>query len=1022
MTARKISVVVTACITAFCVSAADRIWTGGGNDANWSTAANWGGTAPVASDTLIFGGTAKLESVNDLPEDTPFAGITFGSDAGAFTLSGNRITLGGNVTNLSTSTSAQTINLDMSLPETSVFYGSFSNGAITVNGSLSGAGGLTKTGPQTLTLTASNSYDGVTTVDNGILLVTHGNALGSTSGNTVVNGPSGGCLEISGSINVPEPLFLNKQRPGGKYHLYIRGGSNTLSGLVTCDSTRIHLGGGTALVFTGGLTNKYGYIVLNNPSGSTVAFYNTPVSSAVNRLYLEGTGLTIMGVSGSIWTVTEIASVATLRTDVANALPPASCFRFNNTLGKLDLNGIDQTVSELYNLSTGNILSAQPATLTVNQDTSTTYAGRLTGVVSLLKTGTGTLTLSNSQSTTTGDITVTNGTLAVAIDNSLGNSTNVTVLGGTLELKTQHGIADTANLSISNDGQVKIGAGLSERVGQLFINGVQMTSRTWGSTASGATHVDDTHFAGNGTIYVLNSPPVPSTEATWNGEGADTFLNTAANWQGNAVPLFDGTTRAIFGTGGTTATVNTAADLYGITFNRADNFTLADGDGALTLGAGGITAASPDTASRIYAITEDITLKENSTWHVATNEAGVTTLAVSGAIHDGPDSYSFNKTGAGTLILSGDSTYDGVTTVSDGALYVTHPNALGSTNGMTEVDSMAGAHLNLRGDINVAEPFLIIGQRPGAQHSIYNVSGSNTLSGPITRKLGSTGFRLHLASGTTLIVRGGLIGPGGSGWYVIRNNGKLLAFYDKPVIIASSDVVFFEALGTTVLGVSGNVWGQTKINSTGTLRTNVPNALPESSTLVIEHANTILDLNGFDQSISGIVNPCTGTITSAMPATLSVNQEAAATLASRLTGAVGLLKAGAATLALSNNLSTTTGDITVTDGTLAVALENSLGNSTNITVSGVAARLELRTSGGISDAAALKIADDGAKVNLLTGVNETVGWLYLGDKMQRVGTYGSTNSGATYKDDAYFSGTGILRVLHDRSGTLIKVR
>jgi len=1017
MTAKRLKIVLVMCVAAFCVRAADRIWTGGGGDGNWSTPANWGGTAPTTNDTLFFSGTTRLSSTNDLPEDIPLAGIIFNSGAGAFTLGGNRISLEGPVSNLSAS--AQTFSLGMALTGTRVFDAS--NGAITVNGAISGPGGLTKTGPQALTLSASNSYDGVTVVNNGLLGVTHGNALGSVNGNTEVNGASGGYLEISGGINVPEPLFLNKQRPGPKNILYVPGGSNILSGLITCDSTRIHSAVGTTLVFVGGLTNKAGYVVLNNPSGSTVAFYNTPISSPGNRLYLEGTGLTIMGVPGSIWTPTEIASTATLRTDVANALPPASPLRFNATGGKLDLNGFDQTVSELFHLGTGNILSARPATLTVNQGTTSTYAGQLAGVVNLLKAGTGTLILSNSLSVTTGDITVTNGTLAVAIDNSLGNSTNVTVLGGTLELRTQYGIADTARLSISN-GQVRIGTGLTERVAQLFINGFQQTSGTWGSTASGATHADDTHFSGNGTIYVLNSPPISSTDATWNGEGTDTLLNTATNWQGDTVPAFDGTTRALFGTGGSTATVNTAANLYGITFNRAGDFTLADGDGALTLGAGGITAASPDTTSRAYAITEEITLTENPTWHVATNAAGVSSLTVSGVIRDGSDSYGFTKTGAGTLTLSGDSTYDGVTTVSDGALYITHPNALGSTNGMTEVDCMAGAHLNLRGGINVAEPFLVNGQRPNSKHSIYNENGSNTLSGPIMRKLGASGFRIHLAYGTALVFRGGLTGSSGSGWYVLSNSGGFLAFYDKPMVIAPSDVVYCEALGLTVLGVSGNVWGQTSINTSGTLRMGATNALPTASTLWIQHNNTILDLNGFSQSVLSITEPSTGVITSAVPATLTVNQSTAATYRGLLKGAVSLLKAGTGTLTLSNSLSTTTGDITVTNGTLAVALANSLGNSTNITVSGAAARLELRASSGIADTATLKIANDGAKVNLLADVSETVGWLYLGEKMQRAGTYGSTSSGAIHKDDAHFSGTGVLTVLHDQSGTLVSLR
>ena len=56
------------------------------------------------------------------------------------------------------------------------------------------------------------------------------------------------------------------------------------------------------------------------------------------------------------------------------------------------------------------------------------------------------------------------------------------------------------------------------------------------------------------------------------------------------------------------------------------------------------------------------------------------------------------------------------------------------------------------------------------------------------------------------------------------------------------------------------------------------------------------------------------------------------------------------------------------------------------------------------------------------GVNEAVAYLYLNGEMRRVGTYGSTSSPAAHKDDTFFSGTGVLTVLYDVSGTLIKVR
>src|SRR5438046_1489485 len=83
-----------------------RTWDGGGNpDVNWSTALNWDGdaSAPVAGDSLTFDGTLGLSNNNDLAVDTSFAGITFAPapTSGAFTLNGNEIVLGGNVTNSS---------------------------------------------------------------------------------------------------------------------------------------------------------------------------------------------------------------------------------------------------------------------------------------------------------------------------------------------------------------------------------------------------------------------------------------------------------------------------------------------------------------------------------------------------------------------------------------------------------------------------------------------------------------------------------------------------------------------------------------------------------------------------------------------------------------------------------------------------------------------------------------------------------------------------------------------------------
>src|SRR2546421_6146550 len=83
--------------------AANFTWSGGGGNDNWSTGANWAGTAPAVDGTaaLSFAGTTRLTPNNDLAGNTSFTGVTFNAGAGAFNLGGNALTLGGNVVNRS---------------------------------------------------------------------------------------------------------------------------------------------------------------------------------------------------------------------------------------------------------------------------------------------------------------------------------------------------------------------------------------------------------------------------------------------------------------------------------------------------------------------------------------------------------------------------------------------------------------------------------------------------------------------------------------------------------------------------------------------------------------------------------------------------------------------------------------------------------------------------------------------------------------------------------------------------------
>src|SRR5262249_16495697 len=70
--------------------AATRTWTGT-NSGLWSDAGNWGGTAPVAGDDLVFpSGGLNQYTTNDLSAGTIFHSITL---AEGYVLNGNAIGL-----------------------------------------------------------------------------------------------------------------------------------------------------------------------------------------------------------------------------------------------------------------------------------------------------------------------------------------------------------------------------------------------------------------------------------------------------------------------------------------------------------------------------------------------------------------------------------------------------------------------------------------------------------------------------------------------------------------------------------------------------------------------------------------------------------------------------------------------------------------------------------------------------------------------------------------------------------------
>lgn len=155
-----------------------------------------------------------------------------------------------------------------------------------------------------------------------------------------------------------------------------------------------------------------------------------------------------------------------------------------------------------------------------------------------------------------------------------------------------------------------------------------------------------------------------------NGMGCTWSTSDAANWAGDANPTAND--EALFPVGTTAATVwvNTSETVRRLTFENTHTFNLRqNGNSVLTLT--DLLFRDMNAAPGTNVLHGLYRLGGNAEWCIE----GAKTIAVSGTLDADGEAHALTKTGTGTLLLQGATSYTGNTVVAEGTLLIAAYNA-----------------------------------------------------------------------------------------------------------------------------------------------------------------------------------------------------------------------------------------------------------------------------------------------------------------------------------------------------------
>ena len=609
-----------------------------------------------------------------------------------------------------------------------------------------------------------------------------------------------------------------------------------------------------------------------------------------------------------------------------------------------------------------------------------TVAGNISGTGSVNLLGSGTTTLSGSNSYA-GGTTITAGALKVTSGIALGSG--AITISSSYYSPASLMYSGTGVMTLSNDVILANGT-----MATIFNAAGASIALNWSAlTLQGGSNgiVVSGRISGNSDIVV---------------DGGTTTLSGSNTYQG-ATSIRNGAT-LVASVEGALPTANGRSD---VSIDQVGGWASGNGNSTLALQANqAIASLSGETSSTVTLGGNTLTI--GKAW-------GTTTFA--GTIADGSSSGgSLVKDGASTQILTGNNSYAGTTTISGGTLQIGDGGTSG-TLGSGAVVNNAALVMNRSDSVSIANAISGTGSFTQAGPGTTTLTASNSFTGTASASAGQLvvgnayglgsallnySDKVAFADGITNYTVGGLTGgndfammnAGGSALALTVGNANQSATYSGSL---SGTDASLTKIGTGTQTLTGNntytgtttiSGGALQVGNGGTTGTLGSGDVVNNSALVVNRsdaftlANTISGTGSFTQAGAGTTTlsgantysgettinagalqmgngGTTGSLGSGdiiNNASLIVNRSDAITLGNTISGAGNLFQTGTGTTTLSG-FNSYIGTTTISGGTLSLGTTGNLSGTTGVSVS-TGSTLLLGSANQVNSAANLNLA------------------------------------------------------------------